>query len=249
MFEKIYKSVSIKPVSVTHAFLIAFLIVLGGCGGTSGNIPVVPLLKSIAITPASPNIAPGATQKLTSTGTYSDGSTADITASVTWTPNTPAIATINSAGLATGITAGWSRFTASLGGISGSTVIPVLTVEVEPNNTLAAATPMTPTVTMTGQLSSITDLDYYQVTATGSGAISVAITAKAQLSVSAGWTISILDPAGKTLSSASCTTCSKPLNAGISAAGTYYVLVQADTVTYSTFPNSTDNYTLTATVP
>lgn len=219
-------------------------------GSVSGSM-TVPALVSIAITPSSLSLASGATQQLTATGTYSNGSTVDITASVTWTPNTPLIASINSTGLATGLTAGWSSFTASLGTVSANTTVPVLAVEVEPNDTPAAATPMTPTVTITGQLLSKTDFDYYQLTATGAGAISVVVTADAQLnSFTAGWTISILDPQGNIISSVNCRNCTaQPLNAGISAAGTYYVLVQADTVTYSTFANSTDNYTLTATVP
>ena len=43
-----------------------------------------PTLTSIAVTPASPSIVTGATQQFTATGTYSDGSTQNLTNQVTW---------------------------------------------------------------------------------------------------------------------------------------------------------------------
>ena len=53
-------------------------------------------LQSIAVTPASPSIAKGATQQFVATGTYSDNSTQTITSSVTWTSATTTTATITS---------------------------------------------------------------------------------------------------------------------------------------------------------
>jgi hypothetical protein len=200
-------------------------------------------LKSIAVIPANPNIIPGQTQQLTATGTYSDGTTANITALVTWTSDTPSVATVNGAGLATGVTSGTSIFTASMGIISGSTV-PALSNEVEANNAPATANALTPTVTLTGQLLSNLDLDYYKVTAAGPGAISVAFTGGA--TAGNGWTISILDSASTVLASAnivSILASSQTISAGISAAGTYYVLIQAPSGT-SSANNSTQNYTL-----
>jgi len=75
-------------------------------------------LSSIAVTPASPSIAVGATQQFTATGTYNDSSTANITSSCTWTSGTEATATIGSGtGLATAVAAGTSEITATLGGV------------------------------------------------------------------------------------------------------------------------------------
>ncbi len=237
MTEKYYKT---GAASALRILLTAILIFLGGCGGNSGSIPVSPQLVSIAITPAYSNIVVGSTLQMTATGTYSDGSTANLTSAVTWTPDTPLIATINSTGLATGVAAGWSQFTATLGSITASNRLP-LTNEVEPNDTMATATPLTPTVTMTGQLKSVTDLDYYQITANGPGAISVAVNA----TTLGPWQISILDAAGNILSSAICGHCAQTVSAGISAAGTYYVLVQVPTG----YSLGTGNYTLNATTP
>jgi hypothetical protein len=214
-------------------------------GTVSGGSPLTvtaAVLQSIVVTPANPNIIPGQTQQLIATGAYSDGSTANITALVTWTSDTPTIATVNGLGLATGVTSGTSAFTASIGIISAST-IPALTNEVEANNTPATATTLTPAVTMTGQLLSNADLDYYKVTATGPGAISVAIATNNANIFKAGWSVSLLDSAGAVLASANCNTCSQTVSAGISMAGTYYVLVQAPEGTTSA-NNSTENYTL-----
>ena len=47
-------------------------------------IAAVPTLTSIAVTPANPTIQFGGTQQFAATGTYSDGSTQNLTGSVTW---------------------------------------------------------------------------------------------------------------------------------------------------------------------
>ena len=46
---------------------------------------VAPTLVSIAVTPANATNLVGATQQFTATGTYSDGSTQNITSQATWT--------------------------------------------------------------------------------------------------------------------------------------------------------------------
>jgi uncharacterized protein YjdB len=75
-------------------------------------------LKSITVTPASPSIGIGNTVQFTATGTYSDNSTKNITASVTWATSLGSFATIGSAtGLATGIAVGTTEITATLGSV------------------------------------------------------------------------------------------------------------------------------------
>jgi hypothetical protein len=82
-------------------------------------------LTSIAVTPTNPSIALGTQQQFHATGTYSNGSTLDITNSVTWAPSSSAIATITSAGLATSKAAGQTKISATSGTISGSTMLTV----------------------------------------------------------------------------------------------------------------------------
>ena len=81
---------------------------------------------SIAVTPANPSIAVNATLQFTATATFAGGGTQDITNSVTWASSMPTVATINSTGLATGVTAGQSTtISAMLGNVVGSTTLSV----------------------------------------------------------------------------------------------------------------------------
>ena len=86
-------------------------------------------LTSITVTPANPTILSGATQQFTATGTYSDGSTQNITGPVTWASSNTAVATVTSAGLATAVNPGSAAISATLAGVTGSTT---LTVQVGP---------------------------------------------------------------------------------------------------------------------
>ncbi len=86
---------------------------------------VVPTLTAITLTPANPSISVGATQQFTATGTYSDGTTQNLTSQVTWTSATPVVATINATGSATGVSAGTSTISANINGTTGSTVLTI----------------------------------------------------------------------------------------------------------------------------
>lgn len=93
----------------------------------NGLINYAPIsISSIAVTPSSPSINAGSTQQFTATGTYDDSSTADLTSSVTWASASTGVATIGeSTGLATGVSAGQSVISATLGEISGDTTLTV----------------------------------------------------------------------------------------------------------------------------
>jgi len=100
------------------SWLLSVSLILAGCaGGGGGAAP--PTLLSIAVSPANPSIPVGGTQQFTATGTSSDGSTQNLTNSVTWTSSAPGVATINSAGLATGVSAGSTTITAASGTVNG----------------------------------------------------------------------------------------------------------------------------------
>ncbi|WP_020157548.1 beta-xylosidase family glycoside hydrolase [Methylobacter marinus] len=81
--------------------------------------------QSIAVTPANPTIQVGATQQFIATGTYPDSSTEDLTDNVTWDSSNTATATIDQSGVATGHDAGESTISATLDGVTGSTVLTV----------------------------------------------------------------------------------------------------------------------------
>ena len=114
-------------------------------------------LVSIAVTPASPSIAKGLTEQFTATGTYSDGSTADLTSQVTWASATAAVATITSAGLATGAGIGSSQISATLGGTTSPS--DTLTVTAAALTSIAVA-PLSPSV-VAGSIVFFTATGYY----------------------------------------------------------------------------------------
>jgi predicted extracellular nuclease len=100
-------------------------------GALSGNTTLIVnavTLVSIAVTPANPSITVGSNQPFTATGTYSDSSTQNITAQVTWASSSTGVATINTQGLASGVATGSSQITATLGAISGNTTLTVTPV-------------------------------------------------------------------------------------------------------------------------
>ena len=92
---------------------IGFLLVIGLIASLTLGIAAcsskttTPVLSYINISPSSPaNLTVGQTTSFTASGTYSDGSTADITYEVTWASDNTAIATIDANGTATGVAVG-----------------------------------------------------------------------------------------------------------------------------------------------
>jgi trimeric autotransporter adhesin len=71
------------------------------------------VVKSIQVTPSFPTVPAGVTQVFKAVGTFTDNSTADITADVTWATATPAVATITGSGNATAVSVGTSNITAT----------------------------------------------------------------------------------------------------------------------------------------
>jgi uncharacterized protein YjdB len=93
-----------------------------------------PALVSIAITePSTLSInlvlADNPTQQFVATGTYSDGSTSIITTLVTWVSSATGVASISSAGLVTGLSAGTTIITATMPGVTSKPVIVYVTAD------------------------------------------------------------------------------------------------------------------------
>jgi uncharacterized protein YjdB len=83
-------------------------------------------LVSIAVKPDNDTIAKQTTQQFSVTGTFSDGSTRNLTNQVTlWTSSNTAVATISPSGLVSGLTAGTTTITANVGSVSDSTTLTV----------------------------------------------------------------------------------------------------------------------------
>jgi uncharacterized protein YjdB len=100
----------------------------GAVTGSASLTVTAETLVSIAVTPANSSMAVGTAKQFTATGTFSDNSTQDLSATVVWTSSNPAFATINNQGLVTSIASGSTTIAAAFGSINGSTGLTVSTV-------------------------------------------------------------------------------------------------------------------------
>lgn len=100
---------------------------------------LTPNLTSIAVTSANPSITTGAELQFTAMGTLSGGGQQDITSLATWTSSNSAVATVNGNGLATGISDGTATISASLGGVTGSTLLTVTTTMTDTTTSVATS--------------------------------------------------------------------------------------------------------------
>jgi hypothetical protein len=82
-------------------------------------------LSTITVAPSDASISLGGTQQFTATGNFSDGTTENLTAQVTWTSSDVGVATISAGGLASTAGKGSTTITAKLNGISGTTSLTV----------------------------------------------------------------------------------------------------------------------------
>ena len=114
----------------------------GSISGTANLTVTAATLVSLAVTPANSTMAIGTSKQFTATGTFSDTSTQDLTASVLWSSSKATVATINNQGLASSVALGSAMITATLGAISGSTGLTVANVHL----VSIAITPANPTI-------------------------------------------------------------------------------------------------------
>ena len=92
--------------------------------------PSEPVLEKIRVEPIKTMFPVGTTQQYTATGIYSDGSRADLTPSASWEITEPDIASVDDAGLVTGLTAGDTDVIASQDGVRGSAWLSIIEPEV-----------------------------------------------------------------------------------------------------------------------
>ncbi len=145
-------------------------------------------IVAMTISPTSGLVAPGATTQFTASGTLGNNQTEDVTGLVNWSSSNSAVATINQAGLATGVALGNATITATAnsGGVTVS--VPLLVS----NSTSITVAPATATIapggtqqltatdqTGTNITSSVawTSSDTTQATVTSTGLVTVLSTA------------------------------------------------------------------------
>ena len=82
-------------------------------------------LTSLSVTPSSASISLGSSQQYTAVGTFSDGSTVNVSNQANWTSSNIAVATIGPEGLAASAGTGTATITATLNGVSGTAILTV----------------------------------------------------------------------------------------------------------------------------
>lgn len=133
------------------------LVLLPACS-TKNSGSSAPTLKSIQITLTTSTVAAGQSDQLTATGQYSDGTSKDLTASVTWTSSNTNVATVSpNTGAVTTLAQGSAKITGTLSGVSGSVTLtvgaPIITKLVVSSTIASIARGTTVQFTATGTLS------------------------------------------------------------------------------------------------
>lgn len=95
-------------------------ILLGVAVSTSCGdfFPSSKAIVAMTISPTSGLVAPGATTQFTVTGTLGNNQTQDVTSMVNWSSSSGAVATVNQAGLVTGVALGNATITATSGDVT-----------------------------------------------------------------------------------------------------------------------------------
>ena len=93
-------------------------------GSTTLTVTLPPLV-SIVVTPPNPTIAVGDTLQFEALGQLSDGTPVPLTSTATWATSSSTVATIDAAGLAAGAGFGTTTISATVGAITGATVLTV----------------------------------------------------------------------------------------------------------------------------
>ena len=169
-------STSDPSVGIDHTgYVTAVAIGASQITATQGGVTSAPTtitvtaaeLTSLAIGPTNPHVALGFTAQLTADGVYTDGTHVD-PATVTWTSDQTAVATIATDGVVTPVTTGMSLIHARVGATETTATIVVtaatlVSISVTPNPANVVPTG-TVALTATGTFSDATNLDITQNT-------------------------------------------------------------------------------------
>jgi trimeric autotransporter adhesin len=96
---------------------------MGSVSGSANLQVIAASLQSISVTPANLPMATGTTAQLTATGSYSDGSSQDLTSTTIWSSSAGGIVSVSTSGLVSALKPGSATIAATFNGVSGSTII------------------------------------------------------------------------------------------------------------------------------
>lgn len=111
------------------------LVASTACGGGGSSSPT---LQDITVTPADKTIAPGSSEPFSATGHFSDGSSRNLSGSLTWSASHASVATVSGSGVAMAVADGTTSITATSSGVTGSTLLIVQSGTPDPLGSVAA---------------------------------------------------------------------------------------------------------------
>src|SRR5215470_2868218 len=105
---------------------LGMALLICGCGGNaSSNGASEPSLVSLSVSPSNLSLFTGESKQLTATGTFSDGSTQNLSTAVAWSSANTQVATVSSTGLVTAQGGGLAAIAATSGTISAQATVSV----------------------------------------------------------------------------------------------------------------------------
>ena len=134
VLSKIYLEEGVKMKLIKKIFPMIMVgitaLVMSGCGGGGGSSTPPPtqapvILEKIRISPENLPLPVGVEVQYEAKGMYSDGTTKDLTAEVSWSSSDNAIATIDATGKVTSVAVGTATISAVFGELSASTKVMV----------------------------------------------------------------------------------------------------------------------------
>ncbi|MDP1964561.1 MAG: Ig-like domain-containing protein, partial [Reyranella sp.] len=166
-------------------------------GSASSQVTVTaPELVALTLSPQTPLAYIGETVAFIAQGAYTDASQQDITNSVTWTSDAPAVASIASTGVATALAVGAAGIKAMQGSVSATTQMQVESVPVLSLSPATASLKIDAALTLTVTSSVAADAGGLAVTLAAGG--SGSITAPASVTIPAGQTSASFTVTGNT---------------------------------------------------
>ena len=137
-----HQIVEVSSSGLASAKALGTAVVSASASGISGAAPMTvssPTLTSISVSPLNPTVPLLGGIRLSASGSFTDGSTQDLTSAVTWSVEKASVVNVSSTGNATAQRVGSTGVTATYSGIEGTTSItvePIASVSyfaIEPN--------------------------------------------------------------------------------------------------------------------
>jgi len=99
--------------------------IFGGQLGAATLTVTSATATTLRVSAAAANLEPGGSTRFTAIAEFSDGTTKDVTSSVTWTSSDASVAVVTPTGIATSIRSGMTTVTATMNDLSGTAVMAV----------------------------------------------------------------------------------------------------------------------------